>query len=286
MAKNYQAEIVGVFGTPVAENPTGAMQEAAFAAAGLNWRYLTLEVQPSELGRAVDGARAMSFRGFNLTIPHKVAVIPHLDGLSREAELIGAVNTVKMVRGKWIGENTDGRGFLRGLRDDAGVDPAGKRVVMMGAGGAARAIAAELILADVARLTVVNRSVHRGLGLVQDLKTKTGANIEFVEWPDPCLSLPEDTDVLVNATSIGLYPNVEAMPEVDLRSAPAGMIVCDAVFNPAETMLLGNARARGLRTLDGLSMLVYQGVIGFELWTGVKAPEKVMKDALKAELIG
>ncbi len=281
---NYQAELVGVFGRPVAENPTGAMQEAAFASLGLNWRYLTIEVGPAGLADAVAGAKAMGFRGFNLTIPHKVAVIPLLDKLSRGAELIGAVNTVVRDGDLWIGENTDGRGFLRALREDAQVDPKGKFAVVLGAGGAARAIAAELVLAGVDRLLVVNRSVHRGRELVGDLVKKTGAKAEFLHWPDPCLEVPADADLLVNATSVGLYPNVEAMPSVNLRGAPAGLVVCDAVFNPAETMLLRHAKAFGLKTLDGLSMLVYQGVIGFEIWTGQKAPEKVMKEALSREL--
>ncbi len=281
---NYQAELVGVFGTPVAENPTGAMQEAAFAALGLNWRYLTIEVQPEDLAAAVVGAKAMGFRGFNLTIPHKVSVIPHLDRLSREAELIGAVNTVVRDGDLWVGENTDGRGFLRALREDAQVDPKGKFAVLLGAGGAARAIATELVLAGVERLVVVNRSADRGQDLVDDLVKKTGVRAEFLLWPDPCLEVPVEADLLINATSVGLFPNVEAMSAVNLRGAPAGLVVCDAVFNPAETMLLSHAKAFGLKTLDGLSMLVYQGVIGFEIWTGQKAPEKVMKDALSREL--
>jgi shikimate dehydrogenase len=260
------------------------MQEAAFAALGLNWRYLTIEVQPEDLEKAMDGVRAMGFKGLNLTIPHKVAVIPYLDRLSREAELIGAVNTVRREGKLLIGENTDGRGFLRGLREDAQVDPRGKTAVLLGAGGAARAIATELILAGLAELTVVNRSVDRGRRLVEELVEKTGAKVRFVEWPAPCYEVGSDVDLLVNATSVGLYPNVEAMPAVELRGASKELVVCDAVFNPAETMLLKHARAYGLKTLDGLSMLVYQGVIGFEIWTGQKAPEKVMKDALSREL--
>jgi shikimate dehydrogenase len=283
MAKNYQAELVGVFGTPVSENPTGVMQEAAFAATGLNWRYLTIEVQPENLADAVAGARAMGFQGFNLTIPHKVAVIPLLDGLSREAELIGAVNTVRREGKRLIGENTDGRGFLRSLREDAGVDPRGKTAVILGAGGAARAIGTELVLAGLSRLTIVNRSQQRGANLARELAAKTGADVVYCPWPEAGLEIADGTDVLIQATSLGLYPNVDLMPAVRLERSPRELVVCDAVFNPAETKLLAHARACGLRTLDGLSMLVNQGIIGFEIWTGRKAPEKAMKEALAAE---
>ncbi|MCX6607058.1 MAG: shikimate dehydrogenase [Acidobacteria bacterium] len=277
---NFKAELVACFGQPVAENPTGVMQEAAFAAAGLNWRYLTIEVAPEGLGDAVRGARAMGWRGFNCTIPHKVAVIPFLDELSREARIIGAVNTVRREGNRLIGENTDGRGFMRGLRQDAGMDPKGKRVVLLGAGGAARAIATELLLAGVEDLVVVNRSSERAAPMVEDLKQH--GPIRFVPWGVSYEVSPE-TDLLVNATSLGLYPNVDWMPDVDLSRARC--LVADAVFNPPVTKFLAAAQAQGLRTLDGLTMLVYQGVIGFEMWTGAKPDEAVMKLTLLAAMV-
>jgi len=277
---NFKAELVACFGQPVAENPTGVMQEAAFAAAGLAWRYLTIEVAPEGLGDAVRGARAMGWRGFNCTIPHKVAVIPFLDELSREARIIGAVNTVRREGNRFIGENTDGRGFFRGLTQDAGMDPKGKRVVLLGAGGAARAIATELLLAGVEEIVVVNRSSERSAPMVDDLQ-KHGP-IRFVPWRVSYDVSPE-TDLLVNATSLGLYPNVDWMPDVDLSRARC--LVADAVFNPPVTKFLAAAQARGLRTLDGLTMLVYQGVIGFEMWTGAKADEAVMKQTLLAAMV-
>lgn len=280
---NYKSELVAVFGQPVAENPTGVMQEAGFAASGLDWRYLTIEVAPENLSAAVQGARVMGFRGFNLTIPHKVAVMQYLDAISPEAMMVGAVNTVRRDGQTLIGENTDGKGFLRGLRIDAGVDPEGKRVVVLGAGGAARAIATELALAGAAEITVVNRSRDRGLSMTADLRAQVSTEVRFVEWAGT-FAVPAQADVLVNATSIGLFPAVNAMPDVDLSAARA--VVCDAVFNPPMTPLLRAARNHGLRVLDGLSMLVYQGVIGFELWTGRKAPERVMKDALRRTLLG
>lgn len=285
MGTDYKAELVGVLGQPVAENPTGVMQEAGFAAAGLNWRYLTVEVPPPRLGEAVRGLRALGFRGFNLTIPHKVAVMEHLDDVAPEARMIGAVNTVRRDGDRFIGENTDGKGFLRGLRMDAGVDPRGLRVVVLGAGGAARAIATELGLAGAAEIVVVNRSAARGETMTADLQRNVKARVRLAGWAGT-YCVPRDADVLVNATSIGLYPAVDAMPAIDLSGASKHLLVCDAVFNPPETRLLAAAKAHGLRTLDGLSMLVYQGVIGFEIWTGRKAPERVMKDALRRALLG
>jgi shikimate dehydrogenase len=284
MAANYQAELVAVFGQPVAENPTGVMQEAAFGEAGMNWRYLTIEVPPDRLGEAVRGARALGFRGFNLTIPHKVAVMEHLDEIAPEARMIGAVNTVRRDGDRLIGENTDGKGFLRGVRGDARTDPKGKRVVLLGAGGASRAIATELALAGVSEIVVVNRSGARGGQMTDDLRRSTGVAVQFVPWTGT-YAVPAGIDLLVNATSIGLFPNVGAMPDVDLSGASDGMLVCDAVFNPPETRLMRAAKQRGLPVLDGLSMLVYQGVIGFEIWTGLRAPESVMKEALRKALL-
>lgn len=283
MPANFQAELVACFGQPVAENPTGAMQDAAFRALGLNWRYLTIEVPPARLRDAMLGARALGLCGLNLTIPHKVAVMQYLDEISPDAAMIGAVNTVRRDGERFIGENTDGKGFLRGVRIDAGMDPRGKRAAVLGAGGAARAIATELALAGVSDLLIVNRSRERGETMVRDIAARTGAPIRFQEWLGNW-RVPSEVDLLVNATSIGLYPAVDAMPPVDLGEAAAGMLVADAVFNPPETRLLGAARRRGLPVLDGLSMLVYQGVIGFQLWTRQDPPEQVMKQALRHAL--
>jgi len=283
MPTSFQAELVACFGQPVAENPTGAMQEAAFGALGLNWRYLTIEVPPAKLKDAMTGVRALGLRGLNLTIPHNVAVMQHLDEISRDAAIIGAVNTVRREGDRLIGENTDGKGFLRGVRMDAGVDPAGKRVAILGAGGAARSIGTELALAGAAEIVVVNRSVARAEPMVRDLHAATSCPVRFEEWRG-VWRVPREIELLVNATSIGLFPDVDAMPPVELSDARADLLVADAVFNPPETRLLASARGLGLRTLDGLSMLVYQGVIGFQMWTGQDPPEEAMKVALARAL--
>ena len=277
---NYKDELVGVFGHPVAENPTVVMQEAAFQELGLNWRYLTIEVYPEDLEDAMKGLRAMNMRGINLTIPHKVAILEYLDEVAPDAALIGAVNTVCREENKLIGENTDGKGFLRSLRDDAGIDPAGKRVVVLGAGGAARAITVELALAGAQQITLVNRTVERGEELVQLLNEKTSTTASFVQW-DTEYEIPSDTDILVNATSIGLFPNVSKKPEIVYDTITKEMVVCDVIPNPPHTPFLREAESRGAKTLDGLGMLVYQGAIGFKMWTGLEAPIDVMYQALK-----
>jgi len=283
MAKDFTAELVACFGDPVRENPTGVMVEAAFRACGLNWRYLTIHVPSVNLRDAITGVRAFGMRGANLTIPHKVAVIPYLDEIAPDAALIGAVNTIRREGDRLIGENTDGKGFLRGLRQDAGTDPKGKRALVLGAGGASRAIVAELALAGAADILVLNRSSQRGEAMVSDLVRKTGAPIRFQNWQDT-FRVSSSVDLLVNATSVGLFPDINSMPPVDLASASPGMLVCDAVPNPPDTALLRTARLFGLRVLDGLSMLVHQGVIGFRMWTGIDPPEDVMKDSLKSSL--
>ncbi|MEP7284691.1 MAG: shikimate dehydrogenase [Chloroflexota bacterium] len=279
MAANYKSELVGVFGYPVAENPTGVMQEAAFAKLGLDWRYLTIEVKPEALADAMRGLRAMGMQGINLTIPHKVAVMALLDEIAPDAQMIGAVNTVRRDGTRLIGENTDGKGFMRGIREEGQIDPKGKRIAVLGAGGAARAITVELALAGAAELLILNRSRERGEAMVNDLTTRTKTNARFQHWTTT-YHVPNEVDILVNATSIGLYPDVEAMPDVTLDGARADLLVCDVIPNPPETPLIKAARAKGLKVLTGLPMLVYQGAIGFEMWTGHKAPEAEMKAAL------
>ncbi len=277
---NYKAELVGVFGHPVAENPTIVMQEAAFQALDLNWRYLTIEVYPRDLAAAMQGLRAFNMRGINLTIPHKVEVLKYLDEISPAAQLMGAVNTVVRQGEQLVGENTDGKGFMQSLRLEGGVDPVGRHIVVLGAGGAARAITVELALAGAAQITLVNRSPERGQALADLLNQKTPVKAVYMPW-DHTFALPEGSEVLVNATSIGLYPNVDDRPDLDYSSIRPGMTVCDVIPNPPRTPFLKQAGARGAHTLDGLGMLVYQGAIGFKLWTGLEAPVEVMRRALE-----
>lgn len=279
---NFKQQLTACFGQPVAENPTQAMIEAAYRHHGLAWRYLTIEVAPDDLGDAVRGARAMGFAGFNCTIPHKVAVIRHLDGLGESASLMGAVNCVVRRGERLIGENTDGKGFVASLRTLT--DPAGKNVVLFGAGGAARAIGTELGLAGVAHITVVNRSPTRGQELVALLNDRVHVSAKFVPWLGD-FEIPPATDVVINATSIGLYPDVNARLALAVSSLRSGMIVADVIPNPPQTRLVREARRQGCQVIDGLGMLVNQGVIGMEYWTGIMPDAAVMRHALE-EIFG
>jgi shikimate dehydrogenase len=279
---NFLSTLTGCFAMPAAENPTVAMMEAAYRHHGIDARYLNCEVAPTALGDAVRGARAMGWVGFNCSLPHKVAVIEHLDGLADSAAVIGAVNCVVRRDGRFIGENTDGQGFLTALRTV--VDPAGKSFVMFGAGGAARAIAVESALAGAAAITIVNRDPGRGGELAALLNEQTQARADLVVW-DGDYSVPGDIDIVVNATSIGLFPDVDARIAVEPDSLRAGTVVADVIPNPPRTRLIRDAETRGCTVLDGLGMLVNQGVIGIRHWTGVDPDPGVMRAKLE-ELFG
>ncbi len=279
---NFKQELTAAFGQPISENPTQAMVEAAYRHHDLDWRYLTIEVAPDDLEDAVNGAKAMGFQGFNCTIPHKVKVIEYLDGLGESASLMGAVNCVVRRDGQWIGENTDGKGFVESLRELT--DPTDKNIVIFGAGGAARAIGVEVALAGASKITIVNRTIERGQELTRLLDEKLPVQADFVPW-DGVYAAPDGTDVLINATSIGLFPDVDARLALDVDTLREGMVVADVIPNPPRTNLVKDATARGCKVIDGLGMLVNQGVIGIRHWTGVDPDPAVMRAALE-ELFG
>jgi shikimate dehydrogenase len=282
MPRKFLSILTGCFSTGAAENPTVAMVEAAYRHHHLDARYINCEVPPAFLGDAVRGARAMGWAGFNLSLPHKVAVIKHLDGLGESAAIMGAVNCVVRRDDKLIGENTDGKGFLKSLMEV--VDPRGKHIVMFGAGGAARAIGVELAVAGAVEITVVNRSEARGAALVDLLNRQTTAKASLVVW-DRIYSIPADAAIVVNATSIGLFPDVDGELDIATDTLRPGIVVADVIPNPPRTRLLREAEARGCMVIDGLGMLINQGVIGIRYWTGIDADPGVMRSALE-EIFG
>lgn len=281
MEKNYRAELTGLLGDPVDGNPTGVMEEAAYRAAGLNYRYITMRVSKEHLQAAFEGIKAVGYKGLNLTMPHKIMIIPFLDELTEAARIIGAVNSVVEKDGRYIGENTDGKGFVRAL-GKAGVTLAGKHVTILGAGGAARAIAVECALAGADHITVVNRTKEKGEKLASLIETQTKSRADFHPWT-PHFPVPADTDILIQATSVGLFPDVTEKPDIDYHTIMKDMVCADVVFNPVKSAFLKEAEEQGASIVTGIGMLVEQGALNFTLWTGKEAPVAVMYDTLAAE---
>jgi len=226
----------------------------------------------------------MKFRGINCTIPHKIEALKYIDKIAPSAKLIGAVNTIINDAGLLTGENTDGQGFMIALKD-AGVAPAGKNVVVLGAGGAARAICVELALAGARHLTIVNIPKDMALGesLVKILKENTEVTVDYVPWVDK-FKIPAGSDILVNATSIGLYPNVDDKPNIDYDSIAQGTYVQDVIPNPTFTPFLREAEKRGLRWQSGARMLINQAALNITMWTGLQPDKDVMLKALEKAL--
>jgi len=281
MSETFLSELTGSFSTPSAGNPTVAMVEAAYKHHKLNFRYINCEVLPKDLSNAILGARAMNWAGFNLSIPHKVSVIQHLDGLGESAEIMGAVNCVVNRDGKLIGENTDGKGFLQAFKKvDAVI---GKKIAILGAGGAARAIAVELALDGAKDFTIINRDATRGEELAKLLVNKLGVSAQYVPW-SPGFKIPDFINVVINATSVGMADSGNYDLDIDLDSLSKNLIVADVIVNPPQTNLLKSAAKLGARTIDGLGMVVNQAVIGVKYWTNFEVDPAIMHAELKRVL--
>jgi shikimate dehydrogenase len=271
---------VALYGDPVEGNPTSRMQNAAFDALGLDWRYLDIRIAADGLAAAIQAARALGFGGLNLTLPHKVAVLPLLDELDRSAEISGACNTVvRASDGRLLGSNTDGRGFLWSLRDE-GVFPLGLEVVLLGAGGAARAVAVELALAGASRITIAGRDAARREGLAERLRWHSKTATATLPWVGR-LQVPR-CDVLVDCTPVGMGTGAaaEESVDVDLSGLASETVVCDLNPERADTAFLRRAREHGHRTIGGQGMLARQGASAFTAWTDAEAPLDVMEAAL------
>lgn len=277
-----RAELTGAFGDPMDSNLTEVATEAVYQDKGLNYRYLTVLVRPDDLEDAVRGIRAMNMKGMNLTMPHKIKVIPMLDELSEAASVIGAVNTI-IVRedGSLLGENTDGKGFVQALGNE-GVSVDGKNITILGAGGAARAIAVECALAGAASVTIMNRTFSRAQELADTLIKHTKTKAHAIRWDKPVQQIPADTDILINATSISMDgPN---KPDIDYNAIRSDMVTADVCCRPEGTPFLQEAAKRGAKAIDGIGMLACQGVMNIKLWTGVDASPAVFADVVRQEL--
>jgi shikimate dehydrogenase len=288
MTITARTKVCGLIGDPVEHSMSPAMHNAALAADGLDFIYVPFRVKRERLGEALLGMRGFNIRGLNVTIPHKVAVIPFLDGLDELAGKIGAVNTIVNDDGRLTGHNTDAGGFLRTLAE-SGIEPAGKKVVILGAGGAAAGGAARAIAFSLAgngaSPVILNRKLEFdwAVSLAGQLEQAFNIEVAALELTDANLEAAlRSADILVNATSVGMSPGTDETP-VPRQLLKPELAVFDVVYNPRKTRLLAEAGAVGAATISGLEMLVWQGALAFEMWTGRKAPVALMREeALKA----
>lgn len=274
-----ETTLVGLIGWPVRHSLSPAMHNAAFAALELNWAYVPLPVPSDRVGAAVRGLRALGFRGANVTVPHKQAVMPFLDALTPAAQSIGAVNTIVVgVDGALLGDNTDAPGFAADLAAQ-GVEIAGRSVTMVGAGGAARAVLYALLQGGAARVTILNRNVERARALAKEFAPLApGCTLDALRFPQSVQDCA-GADLVINCTSLGMSPSVEGLPwDADAPFMP-GQVVYDLVYNPAQTRLLQMAAAQGAKAVGGLGMLVWQGALAFAQWTEYEAPVQIMRVA-------
>ena len=273
-------KIVGIIGAPIEHSRSPQIHNAAITALSLDYVYVPFHVQPDNLGAAIEGFKAANVVGINVTIPHKQNVIPYLDEISREATLIGAVNTLIFKDGAISGENTDAPGFLQAMQEEGLDVPQGGSAVIIGAGGSARAVVVALALAGVRTICITNRTVSRAVALATDLSEKTDASIYGIGLDDP--KLPNTvgaSQLIVNTASTSM--DISHPLLIDPEWLAPQSIVYDIVYTPPETRLLQAAAEKGCHTIGGLGMLVHQGAIAFERWTGVNPPVETMRQALQ-----
>lgn len=275
-----KTQMVGLLGHPVQHSQSPAMHNKAFAHMELNFAYAAFDVSPELLPEAVAGIRGLALRGVNVTIPHKVAIMPLLDEIDPLAKRIGAVNTVVNDNGKLIGYNTDGLGYVRSLVEETGIRLADQTVTLIGAGGAARAVAFTLAEEQVKEIRIINRSREKAAQLAEHLRPLVPT--KAID-PHDAMAAIADSTLLINTTSIGMYPHVEEMP-VPAQWLQPGLTVSDLIYNPLETKLLQTARNLGAKSHSGVGMFINQGALAFELWTGVQAPSDLMRETVLKQL--
>ncbi|MCM3206073.1 shikimate dehydrogenase [Paenibacillus illinoisensis] len=270
--------LLGVFGDPIAHSKSPAMHNAALATAGVNGLYMPLHVRPEQLEAAVKGIVALGYRGVNVTIPHKEEVMKYLDVIDDSARLIGAVNTIVNDNGKLTGYNTDGIGYVRSLKEEAVPELAGKKIAVLGAGGAARGAIYALALEKPERISILNRTAERAEALASDLRRHGLGNITGSGMEEAAAVLAT-ADIVINTTAAGMHPHIDDVP-VNPELIREGTAVSDLIYNPLETRLLQEARLRGCVVHGGLGMFVYQGAVAFEHWLGIPAPVETMRRAV------
>ncbi|MFX3635709.1 MAG: shikimate dehydrogenase [Candidatus Pristimantibacillus sp.] len=272
--------LYGVIGDPIRHSKSPIMMNRAFRESGINGVYSAFHITPDKLADFIGGVRAMGIRGVNVTIPHKLDIMNYMDEIDPGARAIGAVNTIVNENGHLTGYNTDGIGYVRSLKEEAEPNLTGKRIVVIGAGGASRAIVYALANEQPANITIANRSVERAQELVQSFNSLADMQAVTTEGlKDAC----KDADIVINTTSVGMYPNIEATP-IDAAWLKQDAVASDLIYNPLRTKFLLDAEKNGCRIHGGLGMFINQGAYAFEYWTGQPAPAEAMRETVLAAL--
>ena len=277
-----KTSVFGIIGDPVEHSLSPGMHNAAFDSVGLDHIYVPFNVKTEELEDAINGARAMGIRGLNITIPHKTEIIKYLDYLDIAAGLIGAVNTIEFGENGAVGHNTDGIVAIMAIEEVTLVKE--KKIMVLGAGGAARAISFQLLLSEAENLVISNRTIEKAQELKDDLVEKLDQEVIITDLGSDLKKELEDTDILINTTPIGMYPNINHKPLVTADMMHKELIVNDIVYNPLKTGLIMEAEKAGAKTISGIKMLMYQGIESFRIWTGIEPPIEIFQNALLKEM--
>ena len=274
-----KTNVIGIIGNPLEHSLSPLMYNAAFKYLNMDCIYVPFLVDKNALKNAVTGAKSLNIKGLNVTIPHKTEVIKHLDSLDKTAELIGAVNTIKFDNNHSKGFNTDGIGAVRAIEEVSAVK--NKKIVILGAGGASRAIAFQMLIEGAGSLIIANRTPENALNLQKDLIEKLNADVKSVNFSKELENELLDADILINTTPIGMYPHINQKPLVKSEMMHENLVVNDIVYNPLKTGLLQECEKANAEAVSGIKMLIYQGIESFKIWTGIYPPFQIFENALK-----
>jgi shikimate dehydrogenase len=275
--------LIGLIGNPVEHTISPQLHNTISRHLGVDTIYIPFRVEKEDLERAVKGLRALNVIGFNVTVPYKKDVMKYLDENSKEALLMGAVNTVKNIGGRLYGYNTDAEGFSRSFKEESGTGFKNKKVALIGAGGAARAMSVKIALEGARRITLINRTLSKADEIKEMVNNNIVKVIESISAEDKGLShLLQEADIVINTTSVGMHPHVEDMPVNVPMNYSKDQIFYDVIYNPVKTRFLAAAEEAGCKTINGLGMLFYQGIYAYEMWTGIKLSDDLIREFYKS----
>ena len=274
-----KTKLVGVIGCPIEHSISPQLHNTISKKLGVDLIYVPFRVEKADLEQGVKGLKALNLIGFNVTIPYKKEIMKYIDDNTKEALLMGAVNTVKNIEGRFYGYNTDAEGFSRAYKEAAGSGFRGKRVAILGAGGVARAIAVKIAMEGAGRITIINRSIEKALDITEIINNNYEPVAKAYSNTDPLsYKLFSESEIIINATPAGMYPEMNATPIINEMKFSKEQIIYDTIYNPVKTKLLIAAEKADAKAINGLGMLFYQGIFAYEIWTGIKIKEEIAKD--------